>query len=149
MTDLTLRPATPEDAPACARIVSDWIDATDWMPRQRALEEIEANYRDRVFLNRIVTVAEIRGTVAGYLALDRDSDEITALFVGPRGQGVGAALVSAAKQARDQLSLWTFQANAGARRFYAREGFHEVERSAGENDENLPDIRFQWQRGAA
>jgi putative acetyltransferase len=47
---------------------------------------------------------------------------------------------------RDRLSLWTFQANEGARRFYAREGFAEVRMTEGDNEEGLPDVLLEWVR---
>ena len=70
------------------------------------------------------------------------------LYVDPaaQGRGIGAALLDLAK-ARNPggLQLWTFQINAGARRFYAREGFVEVERTDGAaNEEREPDIRLTW-----
>jgi hypothetical protein len=44
--------------------------------------------------------------------------------------------------------LWTFVANAGARRFYAREGFVEARRTEGENEEGLPDVLLTWRAPA-
>jgi hypothetical protein len=58
---------------------------------------------------------------------------------------VGAALLDRAKAQRSGgLTLWTFVANEGARRFYARQGFVEIGRSEGENEEGLPDLLFRW-----
>ena len=148
MTNLILRPARPEDAAAFARIRSDWVDATPWLPRLATQEEFQRSYRDHMIPEREVIVAEAEGSVQGYLALDRDSDEITALFVGPKGRGIGAALLAAAKQRRKHLFLWTFQANAAARRFYWREGFREGERTEGDNDVQLPDVQLLWDRAA-
>ena len=51
-----------------------------------------------------------------------------------------------AKDRSDRLELWCFQRNEAARRFYAREGFAEVEWTEGaDNDEGLPDVRLVWQ----
>jgi GNAT superfamily N-acetyltransferase len=83
----------------------------------------------------------------GFLA--RERDEVLALYLAPevRGRGVGKALLDAAKERRERLTLWVFQRNAGALRFYAREGFAEVERTDGaRNDERLPDVRMVWER---
>jgi GNAT superfamily N-acetyltransferase len=69
------------------------------------------------------------------------------LYLAPeaRGRGVGRALVAAAKARRPEgLTLWTFVANEGARRFYAREGFVEVGRTEGENEEGLADVLLAW-----
>lgn len=55
--------------------------------------------------------------------------------------------MSLAKQQQpDGLSLWTFQVNGPARRFYQRHGFTEVERTDGQrNHEREPDVRYVWQ----
>jgi len=64
-----------------------------------------------------------------------------------RGRSIGAALLQTAKEAQPDLTLWTFQANTGAQRFYLRHGFTEAARSDGaRNDEKLPDIRYEWHR---
>ena len=145
-----IRPARLEDMDACAAIHSDWIDATDWMPqRSRTTEEVARHYREGAFVKRRILVAELDEAVAGYLSVDAASEEITALFVGPRGGGIGTALMQEAQAEHAQLWLWTFQQNDGARRFYARQGFAELERSEGENDEGLPDVRLGWRRGEA
>jgi GNAT superfamily N-acetyltransferase len=72
------------------------------------------------------------------------------LYVHPeaQGRGVGAALLDLAKtspQAANGLTLWTFQVNAGARRFYERHGFVPVELTDGAaNEELTPDVRYEW-----
>jgi ribosomal protein S18 acetylase RimI-like enzyme len=66
-----------------------------------------------------------------------------------RGQGIGSDLLRQAQAAAPALTLWTFQANTGAQRFYLRHGFREALRTQGEaNDEGLPDIRYEWQQEA-
>ncbi len=87
------------------------------------------------------------------MALERGaagSATITALYLAPpaRNRGLGKALLDLAKTEAERLTLWTFQANHQAQRFYQREGFAESRRTAGENDENLPDIQFVWQAKA-
>ena len=43
------------------------------------------------------------------------------------------------------LSLWTFQRNAAARRFYERQGFTLVEATDGSrNMEKEPDVLYRW-----
>ncbi|MEQ8482419.1 MAG: GNAT family N-acetyltransferase [Hoeflea sp.] len=109
-------------------------------------EDVLAFYRDFVFKRRQVWVAG--DPVLGFMALDPDSDMVTALYVATPGMGMGRALLNHAKTGRDSLSLWTFVANEGARRFYAREGFLEVRRTEGDNEEGLPDVLLQWERSA-
>lgn len=140
-----LRPAVPSDAAACAAILNDWIDDRDWMPRVHSRDDVAAFYADFVFMQRDVWV--IGAPVAGFMALDRDAEMVTALYVAAPGRGLGKALLDHAKAGRAELALWTFQANDGARRFYAREGFHEVRRTEGDNEEGLPDVLLRWERG--
>ena len=138
---LDVRPAKPSEAAACAAILNDWIDMTDWLPRIHSHEDIQKRYRDRVFKEREIYV--IGDPVAAYIALSEDQ-EITSLYSAAPGAGRGKVLLDHAKRLRHQLSLWTFVANTGARRFYAREGSVEQRRAEGENEENLPDILYRW-----
>ncbi|MEO1680572.1 MAG: GNAT family N-acetyltransferase [Pseudomonadota bacterium] len=143
LLDLRLRQGVAEDAPACAAILNSWIDATPWMPRVHPADDVVRHYREDVFAKRVVWVAG--DPVLGFLALDTETGLVTALYVGAPGQGIGTALLDRAKESRSELELWTFVANEGARRFYAREGFGEVRRTEGDNEERLPDILFRWE----
>ncbi len=140
-----MRRGVPGDAPACADILKDWIDTRAWMPRVHTPEDVAAFYADFVFVERDVWV--IGEPLAGFMALDRAEDCVTALYVATPGRGLGKALLDRAKAGRAALTLWTFQANADARRFYAREGFSEVRRTDGDNEESLPDVLLRWERG--
>lgn len=94
-----------------------------------------------------VTVAEVAGEATAFLA--REGTMIHALYVAAphRQHGVGATLLQSAMRNAPQLTLWTFQANNGAQRFYLRHGFTEAERTDGAgNDEKMPDIRYVWNR---
>lgn len=85
------------------------------------------------------------GRTLGFVV--RDGEDVTALYVdgAHRRAGIGQALLDKAKGASDPLYLWTFQANIDAQRFYAEQGFVEVERTNGETcEEKLPDIRLRW-----
>ena len=122
--------------------MNDWIDSRDWMPRVHTPEEVEAFYRDFVFQNREVWV--VGDPARAYMTLDPEAGMVMALYAATPGQGVGKALLDHAKAGRGGLDLWTFQANEAARRFYAREGFREVEFTQGDNEEGLPDVRLRW-----
>lgn len=92
-------------------------------------------------------VAELgSGGLAGMLVLD--GGWIDQLYVDPAltGAGIGTQLIGVAKRQRPQgLRLWTFVSNEGAKRFYERHGFHEVQRTDGlRNEEGAPDIQYQW-----
>ena len=142
-----LRLAELDDASACATILNDWIDTTDWMPRVHDPEEVEDFLRDTVLRRRACWVAENSAGICGFLALDISDRLVSLLYLAAdeRGRGTGKALLDRAKRACPRgLGLWTFVANSGARRFYEREGFREVARTDGDNDEGLPDILFRW-----
>ena len=74
--------------------------------------------------------------VVGITRLGSDPDERTSghvfsLYVDPsmQGQGVGGLLLDTAdgwfrQEGRPESTLWVFEANASARRFYARHGWH-------------------------
>ncbi|WP_299043169.1 GNAT family N-acetyltransferase [uncultured Tateyamaria sp.] len=141
-----LRAAQPTDAGAVGAILSGFIDGTDWMPRIHTRAE-DLAFAGYMIEQGWVTVAEQDGQVRAFCALK--GAEVHSLYVagGARGQGIGAALLARMKAASDHLTLWTFEANTGAQRFYLRHGFAEVERSDGStNDEGLPDIRYDWHK---
>lgn len=143
---IQLRDAKPEDAKAVGAILTEFSSGTVWMPKLHSVEE-NLGFCQAMISRGWVRLAERAGQVLGFIA--RNADEVNALYVTQpsRGQGIGAAMIDEAKQASPSLSLWTFQDNLGARRFYAEHGFIEVERSDGAgNDEKLPDVKLLWTR---
>src|SRR5262249_29385446 len=79
----------------------------------------------------------------------RDGEWVAQLYVAPghTGMGIGQKLLDRMLDeggAGGGLRLWTFQRNAGARRFYERNGFSAVEFTDGEgNEEREPDVRYE------
>ena len=72
---------------------------------------------------------------------------IDQLYVLPssQGRGVGTALLGVAQAQFPQLSLWTFQCNELARRFYERHGFMLIKETDGAgNEEKEPDAMYSW-----
>lgn len=148
---MIIRAAKLREMAECADIVNDWIDVTDWMPRIHPREAVFNHYRDTVFTTLEVFVAESGDRIAGMVALSPDN-MVSALYVhrDHRGKGIGKLLLDRAKrEATGQVELWTFVANRGAQSFYLREGFKEVRRTDGDNEEKLPDILYRWQRDDA
>lgn len=138
-----VRPARSDEWAACADILYDWIDARGWMPLLHSRAEIHAFYRDRVFAQR--DVFAVGEPLAGFMAVDGPANTVTALYTATPGQGIGKALLDHAKAGRAFVELWTFQANAGARAFYEREGFVPVRTTEGDNEEGLPDVLLRWE----
>lgn len=149
---MIIRDARLRDMPACAEIVNAWIDATPWMPRVHPHADVADYYRDVVFERYEVFVAENDDRIEGMVALSPDN-MVSALFVRPneRGHGVGKALLDHAKgkATAGPVHLWAFVANRAAQAFYEHEGFTEVRRTDGDNEEHLPDILYVWQKQEA
>lgn len=138
--------ASAADIPAIANILTGWNAATPWLPRVHSRAS-EKGFAQMLVDRGWTTVARDGARVLGFLS--RDKRKVHALYVSchARGQGVGKALLDQAKQAMDSLSLYTFQNNVDAQRFYLREGFAEAFRTDGAgNDEGLPDICYEWRR---
>ncbi|MBD9648233.1 GNAT family N-acetyltransferase [Ensifer sp. ENS09] len=141
-----IRRAERTDMAACAGILNRWIDATAWMPRVHEHADVERYYAETVFAERTVFLAEEDGEIAGFLSLS-DDRHVTALYIDERhrGAGIGARLIDTAKaMSPDELSLWTFENNRDAQRFYEHQGFKAVRRTDGDNEEQLPDILYRW-----
>ncbi|MEM9580672.1 MAG: GNAT family N-acetyltransferase [Pseudomonadota bacterium] len=141
-----LRPAQVMDAGRVGDLLTQFAASTQWMPKLHSAAE-DLAHAEMLITRGWVTVAEAETGVVGFLA--RDQAEVHALYVAAdqQGQGIGAMLLQDAQQARQDLGLWTFQANTGAQRFYLRHGFAEDHRTDGaRNDEQLPDIRYVWRR---
>ncbi|OXM51680.1 GNAT family N-acetyltransferase [Amycolatopsis alba] len=128
---LTIRPATPADADAVAKIwYHGWQDGhlgnvPDALVRVRTRESFRERASDHVC---DTTVAEVTGEVAGFVMVA--GEEVEQVFVSSdhRGSGVaGALLAEAERLVRDggHSCAWLAVApgNARARRFYERCGW--------------------------
>lgn len=149
-TDLALRPAIPEDAaPLADLFVAAREAAYPAMPRPvHSADEIHGWFTGLVGSDgtRETWVAEQAGELSGYLVLD--PEWLDSLYVRPDlvGRGVGSVLLDLAKSLRPGgFALWVFESNERARRFYARHGLWELERTDGSaNEERCPDVRMAW-----
>lgn len=147
MTRFRIRPAAPRDAGACAAILSEWIAYTPWFPTPAPASASVTALRDLID-HAQVWVAQARvilraGPVLGFIAVQ--DAWISGLYVrrAAQRQGIGQALLYQARAQHPQgVALASFQANADAIGFYHAQGCIETGRTAGENEENLPDIRF-------
>ncbi len=143
---LSLRPARPTDAGATGMILTQYHADTAWLPKLYSAAET-IGFCGAMIDRGWVTVAVGAQGAIGFIA--RDEQEICALYVSARarGSGVGRYLLNDAKARCDRLWLRVFQANTGARKFYACSGFGEFACAAATgNDENLPEVSYVWQR---
>ena len=143
---LYLRGARSTDAGKLARMLSQAVSSNAWKPKLHSEAE-DISHIGSLIDRGWVTVCERAGEVAGFLALDGATVQSLYVAQNAQKQGIGTTLLKAAQAKCDRLTLWTFEANEGAQRFYARQGFTEAERTDGSgNEEGLPDIRMTWQR---
>lgn len=140
---MTLRRARADDAPRLAALARwVWLDsyAADGV-EQRFLRYLDESFTPAAFERAIADprqalwLLEEGAAVQGFAQLARDAPapvpgdaqvELTRLYVAPpcTGRGLGARLLQAARQTWPGEGLWlsVWVGNAGALRFYAREG---------------------------
>lgn len=131
---MELRRATPEDAPAIARIwYPGWCDAhLGNVPQQLVDARPEATFEPRALEHvQHTTVAVVDGEVAGFVMVVGDEVEQVYVSAGHRGSGVARALLAVAEQevaANGHSSAWlaVVAGNERARRFYERQGWTDA-----------------------
>jgi len=141
-----LRPARPDDAPAIASLLRTTFRVSlPFLPELHTAEEDLAYVSGRLMAEDEVWVAEIEGSVAGYIAFREGW--IDHLYVHPdrQGQGIGPRLLTRAMEDGQPRQLWTFQENTRARQFYEARGFRAIQFTDGAgNEERRPDVRYVW-----
>lgn len=141
-----LRPATPLDAGAVGGILSEFVNTTDWMPRIHTQAE-DLSHAGDLIERGWVTVAITHGSISAFAACENGRLQALYVLKKCRNNGIGATLLQALQARNAELSLWTFQHNTAAQRFYLRHGFQEILRTDGaRNDEKLPDIQYVWRK---
>lgn len=142
---MRLRRGEPEDATPIALVMRSTYDRMEYIPRLHTHEE-DLAYIGGLFGDREIWVAENDAGVVGFAILS--SDELMQMHVAPGEQnaGIGSALLARAKERRPKgFTLWTFQKNDGARRFYERHGLELVQETDGRgNEEREPDVQYAW-----
>jgi ribosomal protein S18 acetylase RimI-like enzyme len=145
---LSIRPATPADIEAVARLHRAVRTAClPYLPELHTPEEDLRFFGERVFPTCTVWVGG-GARLAGYCAF-RDG-WVDHLYVEPaaQGRGLGSALLNQAMVGQSHLRLWVSQKNTPAIRFYTRRGFRLVElRDGSGNEEREPDALYEWRRG--
>jgi GNAT superfamily N-acetyltransferase len=148
----SIRPATAADRPALVRVLlSSRRTFLPYAPLAHDEDDIERWMGGLLARDGGVTVACVEDAVVGLLVIDSDSEArwIDQLYLAPghTGRGIGGQLLEhaiAALTRKQPIRLYTFQANAGARRFYERAGFKAVALGDGSgNEEGCPDVLYE------
>jgi GNAT superfamily N-acetyltransferase len=142
---MIVRRATTADAEDAARVFTASFASMHFVPKIHSAEEDRAFVRGLI-AGKEVWLAEHDGRVIG-LACWYDG-WLEQLYVDPahHNGGAGSALLRhVMTEHAEGFQLWTFQANAGARRFYEAHGFAAAEFTDGaHNEESTPDVRYVW-----
>ena len=145
-----LRQAVPADAPHVAHVLIESRRAfLPFAPSAHPPDEVRTWVRDELMATRDVHVAEVGGRIVGVLATSRGDSAswIEQLFILPGydGKGLGSQLIQIAHDTLGgPIRAYTFQANAGARRFYERHGYKAIEFTDGSgNEEHCPDVLYE------
>ncbi|WP_244184061.1 GNAT family N-acetyltransferase [Streptomyces cellostaticus] len=145
--EVVLRRAAGPDAAAVADVwLRSYTAALPTVVRAHSDDEVRDYFREVVVPSGETWVAEAGGGIVGMMVLAGDT--LSQLYLDPdwRGRGMGDRFVALAKEhSPGGLSLWTFQVNKPAHRFYERHGFVAVEYTDGSaNEEREPDVRYEW-----
>jgi ribosomal protein S18 acetylase RimI-like enzyme len=146
--DFRVTPATADDARTVAQIFIAARSGMQYLPPPAPTEATMTS----VFARRIgqggVILAWHDGQAVGFGELA--DGYVNHLYVDPafQGRGIGTRLLDTLKaMSAHELRLWVFDENAGAIRWYEREGFVLEERrdaQQADNMEGLPDRRYVW-----
>ncbi len=144
---IVLRRATSADADAIGDVWIAAFDATYDFPAAHTEEQIR-DWIGSLLLTETETWVAEQGEagIVGFMSLTDDMIDQLYIRPGATGHGIGGRLVALAKTRRPGgLDLYTFQVNAGARRFYERHGFVAIAFGDGAgNEERQPDVRYRW-----
>lgn len=149
---IILRRAEAADAATVADVFLDSFHATYAFPLAHTDDEVRSWIRERLIPDHEtwVAVADDEPRIVAFMALMPGHIEQLYVAQDRLGTGIGRQLVELGKErSPGGLSLWTFQANDRARRFYERNGFEAVEFTDGaDNEERQPDVRYVWSPAA-
>jgi len=148
--EVDIRRATAADAAAIAEVYLASFHATYDFPLAHTDDQVRRWIRDVVLAGGDAWVAVEDEQIVGMMVVR--ADDLDQLYVAPDrlGRGIGRRLLAVARGVSpDGLSLYTFQVNARARRFYERNGFIVDALGDGSgNEEGQPDVRYVWRPSA-
>jgi GNAT superfamily N-acetyltransferase len=157
-SNLNLRRATDADADDIAEVyLRSRNELVACAPLVHSEESVREWIKHELLPGGDVTVASIDGIVVGFVAVSAareknghaDCSWINQLYLLPKyvRRGIGTTLLNHAMNTLPPpIRLYTFQCNQIARQFYEHHGFKPIAYSDGSaNEENSPDILYEWQ----
>ena len=146
---MILRQLKLDDMDAAAHVHrAAFDDRLPWLSGLHTPDEDRWYFRERVFAECEVWGVFEGGTLTGFIAFREGWIDQLYVLPGSQSRGAGSRLLAQARATHPDLSLWTFQRNAGARRFYETRGFAVEEFTDGSrNAEKEPDVLYRWRRG--
>ncbi|MCP1493129.1 GNAT family N-acetyltransferase [Peribacillus frigoritolerans] len=127
--------------------VKMWRDSKEQAIGQKEIHSFENHV---YFLNNIlpdkfqINLALIDDRVVGMIASNETEISQLYIHIDYQGIGIGQTLLDKVKaKSSGRLTLYTFEVNENAQRFYEKNGFIIIG-SGHENEENLPDIQYEW-----
>ena len=131
------------------RVASIWLDANreahDFIPDSYWLGHLEEVRTALAQAEVYVFADETRSGILGFIGLQ--GDYIAGIFVqrAAWSHGVGHQLLDYVKAGHSRLQLRVYQKNQRAAAFYAREGFHLLERGV-DTETGEAELLLEWRR---
>jgi putative acetyltransferase len=140
-----IRRAGPDDAGAIGTLFRRSFSALTFLPTLHTPDE-DRDFFGRAVKEQEVWVFEEDERVLGFAALSATTLEHFYVDPGAQSRGIGSALLARVKEQRPEgFTLWVFQRNEGARRFYERHGCRVLRLTDGAgNEEKEPDALYAW-----
>ena len=125
---LKYRPAGACDGRSCAEIVRDWSLETPWLGPLNDFESVVQWWTGCLLHVDTSWVCEDNGKVVGFCV--RQDDNITGLYVSrdARARRIGKHLLDMAKVDREWITVWAYEQNPRARKYYRRADCVEISR---------------------
>ncbi|HEY2372882.1 MAG TPA: GNAT family N-acetyltransferase [Gaiellaceae bacterium] len=157
---LAIEPASPADAPALATVfVRCWRDGyrgvvADQILDALAVDDAERRWHTLVAEHRVLVARDGDGSAVGMVRFGADEDDprlghVFSLYVDPAasGAGVGRALLvhacaELASSGFSRATLWVFEANERALRFYRANGWAPTGRTRVEPEWLAPELQL-------
>ncbi|WP_191274003.1 GNAT family N-acetyltransferase [Neobacillus kokaensis] len=125
-----------------------WRDSKEQAIGQKEIHSFE-NHVD--FLMHVLSkqfqidLVLVDDKVVGMIAYNDKEINQLYIHIDYQGLGIGQTLLDKVKgQCSGRLTLYTFEVNEKAQRFYEKNGFNIIARGH-KNEENLPDILYEWE----